>query len=172
MDPVIELLKIIIPAGIVFLTSFYVIKNFLDNETKKRMLEIKGAGKELLTPIRLQAYERIILFLERISPNSLVMRVNKPTITSRQLHSELVAAIRAEFEHNLSQQIYMSASAWEMVKNAKEETTKLINLLAIKVPENAPGAELAQLIVEAGGKTKLPTQMAIEFIKKEIAQNF
>ncbi|MBI2270903.1 MAG: hypothetical protein HYU69_11210 [Bacteroidetes bacterium] len=173
MDPFIELLKIIIPALIVFLTSFYLLKNFLDNEIRKKMMELKGANKELLTPIRLQAYERVVLFLERISPNSLVMRVNRPTLSSKQLHVELVAAVRTEFEHNLSQQIYMSTGAWDMVKNAKEEITKLINLVAMKVPENTPGGELAQLIVDSASKlNKLPTTLAIEYIKKEIGQTF
>lgn len=173
MDPFVELLKIIIPALIVFLTSFYLLKNFLDNETRKKMMELKSANKELLTPIRLQAYERVVLFLERISPNSLVMRVNRPTLSSKQLHIELVAAVRAEFEHNLSQQIYMSTGAWDMVKNAKEEITKLINLVAMKVPENTPGGELAQLIVDSASKlNKLPTTLAIEYIKKEIGQTF
>jgi len=173
MDPFIEFLKIIAPAVIVFLTSFYLIRNFLDNDAKKRLFELKSANKELLTPIRLQAYERVILLLERMSPNSLVMRVSKPTQSARQLHAELIATIRTEFEHNLSQQIYMSVGAWEMVKNAKEETSKLVNLLAMKVPEKAPGTELAQLILETAGKlAKLPTASAIEYIKKEIAQNF
>ncbi|MBL7891943.1 MAG: hypothetical protein JNL63_04895 [Bacteroidia bacterium] len=173
MDPFIELLKIIIPAIIVFLTSFYLLKNFLDNETRKKMMELKSANKELLTPIRLQAYERVVLFLERISPNSLVMRINRPTLSSKQLHLELVAAVRTEFEHNLSQQIYMSTGAWDMVKNAKEEITKLINLVAMKVPENTPGGELAQLIVDSASKlSKLPTTLAIEYIKKEIGQTF
>jgi len=173
MDPFIELLKIIIPAIIVFLTSFYMIKNFLDNEAKKRLMELKNSSKDLLTPIRLQAYERVVLFLERISPNSLVIRVNRPTLTSRQLHSELIIAIRTEFEHNLSQQIYMSSGAWDMVKNAKEEITKLVNLVSMKVPESAPSNELAQLLLEATSRlSKLPTAMAIEYIKKEIGQNF
>jgi hypothetical protein len=173
MDPFIELLKIIIPAVIVFLTSFYVIKNFLDNSTKKKMLEIKGASKDLITPIRLQAYERVVLFLERISPNSLVMRINRPTLSAKQLHTELVIAIRTEFEHNLSQQIYMSTGAWDMVKNAKEEITKLVNLVSMKIPETAPAGELAQLLVEASSKiSKLPTALAIEYIKKEIGQTF
>ena len=173
MDPFIELLKIIIPAVIVFLTSFFLIKNFLDNETKKRMLDLKSASKDLINPIRLQAYERVVLFLERISPNSLVIRVNRPTLSAKQLHAELVVAIRTEFEHNLAQQIYMSAGAWEMVKNAKEEITKLINLVAMKVPENAPAGELAQFLVESSAKVaKLPTTLAIDYIKREIGQIF
>lgn len=173
MDPILEILKIVIPAFIVFLTVFYVLKFFLENESKKRMIDHKAASKELITPIRLQAYERIVLFLERISPTSMIMRVNKPTSTARQLHSDLLVTIRSEFEHNLSQQIYVSNAAWDGVKNAKEEITKLINLVAMKVPENAPSNELANLLFEACGKlTKLPNQSAIELIKKEIFQNF
>ncbi len=173
MDPFVELLKIIVPALIVFLCSFYLIKTFLDNETRKRLMELKGAGKDLLTPIRLQAYERVVLFLERISPYSLVIRVNKPILSSRQLHTEMIVAIRTEFEHNLTQQIYMSSGAWEMVKNAKEELIKLVNIVALKLPEDAPASELAHMIIDASSAIKvLPTTLAIEYIKKEIGQIF
>ena len=172
-DQFVQILMIVIPALIVFLTSFYLVKNFLDNENKKRMLDVKTSSRELTTPIRLQAYERIVLFLERISPSSMIPRVNRPTLNARQLHSELLQTIRNEFEHNLSQQIYISNGAWEMVKNAKEEILKLVNLSAMKVSETAPSSELAQVIIQASSLAqKLPTQHAVEFIKKEIAQNF
>ncbi len=173
MDPFIELLKIIIPSIVVFLTAFYLIKNFLDNESKKRLVNLKIASKELTTPIRLQAYERVVLFLERISPSGLVLRLSRPTLSSRQLHAELISTIRSEFEHNLSQQIYMSNAAWEMVRNAKEEIVKLVNLAAIKIPESAPASELAQLLIESSSRIKsLPTSLAIDYIKKEIANTF
>ena len=172
-DPFVQILMIIVPALIVFLTSFYLVKNFLDNEGRKRAMEVKTASRELVTPLRLQAYERIVMFLERISPNSMIPRINRSTFNARQLHTELLAAIRTEFEHNLSQQIYISNGAWEMVKNAKEEISKLVNMASVKVADNAPGSELAQMIIDVSSAVgKLPTHHAIDYIKKEIAQNF
>jgi len=100
--------------------------------------------------------------------------VNKQGFTVHQLHLELIKTIKGEYEHNLSQQIYMSYGAWELVKNAKEEIIKLINISATKVPHDAPGNDLAMMIlnVTANLGKKLPNDIAIEFIKKEVNQSF
>lgn len=173
MDVLVELLKIVLPAGIVFVSSFYLVKTFLKSEGEKRLLEIKLANQNTITPIRLQAYERVILFLERISPNNLVPRVYKNGMGSRLLQTELLKTIRTEFEHNLSQQIYMSNNAWEMVKTAKEETIKLINIASTKVTDNSSGLELCQAIIQlSASMAQLPAQDAIESIKSEIEQRF
>lgn len=173
MDALFELLKILLPSLVVFGTCYFLIKNFLENDSKKRMIEIRQANQGLVTPIRLQAYERITLFLERITPNSLVMRVYRNGMSAKLLHAELVKTIREEFEHNISQQIYMSNTAWEVVRTAKEEITKLVNIAASSVPEGASGMELSQKIIEVSAQVKrLPTLVAVEAIKKEIAKTF
>lgn len=173
MNVIIDIILVLIAAGAVFATSYFTVKNFLDNESKKRLTELRQANQSLITPIRLQAYERVVLFLERISPNSLVMRVHRNGMSALLLQSELIKTIRSEFEHNLSQQIYMSNNSWQMVITAKEEIIKLVNISATKVPETATGLELAQTILSISSQiNKLPTQVAIEYIKKEIGQNF
>ena len=100
-----------------------------------------------VTPIKLQAYERIVLFLERISLESLLVRVSSPEMTASQLHTALLNCIRSEFEHNLSQQIYMSPQAWEVVKNARSNTIKIINSEAEKIKGNAPGIEFSKHLI-------------------------
>jgi hypothetical protein len=166
-------LKMIIPAFIVFLTAYYLVKNFLDNDARKRLTEIRIANQGIITPTRLQAYERIALFLERISPNSLIPRVNKPGMSARLLQTELIKAIRTEFEHNLSQQIYISGHAWEMVKTAKEEIIKLVNISSTKIPDTASSIDLSQMIINISAQVaKLPTDVALEYIKREVGQNF
>ncbi|MEO6882911.1 MAG: hypothetical protein ABI199_02675 [Bacteroidia bacterium] len=173
MDVILEMLKYILPSVVVFATAYYLVKKFLESENKKRLLELRMANQSNVTPIRLQAYERIALFLERISPTNLIMRINKSGMNSSQLQLELIKNIRSEFEHNLSQQIYMSNAAWEMVKTAKEEVIKLVNIAGTKVSNGASGNDLAQAIIEISLQVeKLPTQMAIEYMKREIAQNF
>jgi hypothetical protein len=172
MDELYEIVKIILPAGIVFLTTYYLVKNFLDHESRKKNLDLKLANQNVLTPIRLQAYERIVLFLERINPNGMVMRANKNT-SAAIFQAELLKTIRSEFEHNLSQQIYMSSKSWEAVIRAKEETIKLINVAATRVNADASGMEMAQTIIAVSSQlSELPTKGAIEAIKKEIAKEF
>jgi len=172
MEPMIELLKILIPAGAVFAAAYFLVKRFLDNDQKRREHELKRSAQGLITPLKIQAYERIVIFLERINPNSLVIRVNKNGMNSRQLHNELITAVKTEYEHNLSQQIYVSYGAWELVKNAKEEVIQLINISSSKVAVEANSLELAIMIlnITANLNKKLPNEIALEYLKKEIAQ--
>ncbi len=164
---------IAVPSIVVFLTAYLILKNFTDKELYKKRYEIKMKNQSLITPIRLQAYERITLFLERIEANSLIMRIQTPTMTVKQLHAELLSNIRVEFEHNLSQQIYISQPAWEVVKSAKENTVKIINSAMDEVKPDDKAMELSKVIfskiIEAG---KSPTRIAVEFIKKEVANYF
>ncbi len=171
-DQLFEILKLILPAGVVFLTTYYLVKNFLDHESQKKTIDLKLANQTILTPIRLQAYERVILFLERINPSSLVMRTNK-SFSASMLQGELLKTIRSEFEHNLSQQIYMSSKSWEALVKAKEETIKIINVASAQVNPEASGMELAQTIINVSSQlSHLPAKEAIDFIKKEIGKEF
>ena len=173
MQDALEILKILIPAAAVFAATFFIVKTFLNNENKRRDYDLRKSQMGLTTPIRLQAYERIIIFLERIEPTNLVLRINKAGMNSAQLHSDLLKTIKGEYEHNISQQIYISAGAWQLVKTAKEETLKLINISVTKIPDNAKGQDLAQIVLQiAAGVEKTPTQIATEFLKREVAQHF
>jgi len=174
MNAVVEILKIILPAGAVFVAVYFLVKSFLDNDHKRREHELRKATQATITPLKIQAYERVVIFLERIHPNSLVIRVNKHGMTAQQLQRELVTTIKTEYEHNLSQQIYMSYGAWELVKTAKEEIIKLVNISSSKVAADANGSDLAVMIlnIAANVDKKLPNEVALEYVKKEIAQTF
>ncbi|MDR2037101.1 MAG: hypothetical protein LBQ60_04190 [Bacteroidales bacterium] len=173
MDNFIDVLKIILPSVILLMAVYYIVGSFFRNSEKRYKLKAVRGNQKLITPIRLQAYERLVLFLERISPESLVMRANYPANTSEQLHNELLQAIRAEYEHNLSQQLYVSIEAWNSVKNAKNYTISLINSAAGEVEDNAPAIELSKKILNMMMELELPpTQKAIEELKKEIQQIF
>jgi hypothetical protein len=172
MDAFIEILKIILPAGAVFAAAYLIVKRFLDNDQKQREMDLKKSNQTLITPLKIQAYERIIIFLERIHPNTLVIRTNKNGFSAQQLHMELIKTIKSEYEHNLSQQIYMSSAAWELVKNAKEEVMKLINISATKVAQDRSSNDLAMVILNVSSNLdkKLPSEIAIDFVKKEITR--
>jgi hypothetical protein len=166
-----EILKITIPSLIVFLTAYFVLKAVLKKEHENRKIEVVLQNKKIITPLRLQAYERIILFLERISPNSIIMRLQTPNMTVGQLHKEMLTTIRTEFEHNLSQQLYLSISAWEEVRNAKEKTIKLLNSCLEDLDLNDNALIYSQKIFETLIEIeKSPTQEAINFVKEEVAQ--
>jgi hypothetical protein len=141
------------------------------NDQDKRRQELILQNSRTVTPIKLQAYERIVLFLERISLESMLLRVSTADMTASQLHSALLSTIRSEFEHNLSQQIYMSQQAWEVARNARSNMIKIINSEAEKMPQNATAMALSkQLLEKIMELDKEPTRVAIEFIKVEVGK--
>jgi hypothetical protein len=173
LNTLVEILKYILPSLIVFLTTWYLASRYFRSEDQKRRQQLSLNNQNLITPLRLQAYERIILYLERINPESLVMRLSKQGMTCQQLQNELLSAIRAEYEHNLSQQIYISNQAWEMLKNAKNSTLQLINEAAEKTDKDLPSINLSRAILESiMAKEKNPASEAILFIKNEINRYF
>ncbi|MCX6334610.1 MAG: hypothetical protein NT092_09950 [Bacteroidia bacterium] len=98
METFYDILKMTIPALLVFFTAWVVIRNMIRNDQDKRRQELVLQNSRTVTPIKLQAYERIVLFLERISLESLLVRVSSPGMTPAQLHSALLTTIRSEFE--------------------------------------------------------------------------
>jgi hypothetical protein len=168
-----EILKYTIPSIIVFITTYYIIHSYFEDQEKKRQVKTSLKNRKLITPIRLQAYERVILFLERISPESLIIRISQPGMTSQQLQTEMLASIRAEFEHNLSQQLYLTDQGWGMVKSARSNTVKLINLAADKIPGDTSYNYLSTSILERIMEAEqTPSSIAIEFLKKEVQTLF
>ncbi len=169
----IEILKITIPALLVFLAGYMALSRLLREDANRRKFEQSLRNQRITTPIRLQAYERIILFLERISPDSLLVRVSQPNMSAQKLQATLLATIRSEWEHNLSQQLYISPKAWDIVKNSKDNLIKLINTASAKVPPQASALHLSQIILEMLMEMEdSPTTKGIDFLKKEVTELF
>ncbi len=173
MESLLENLKYTIPAVIVLLTAYFLLTKFFKNEENKRRYKLVLKNKSQTIPLRLQAYERMVLLLERISPESLLVRNSNPKISNQDLQSVLLADIRSEFEHNLAQQIYLSNESWTVTKGAKESIVKLINLSSSQVKPDGPSLELSKAILENYVKIETsPISVAIEFLKKEVRQFF
>jgi hypothetical protein len=171
MEAIADILKITIPALIVFFTAWLVLKNMISNDQDKRRQELILQNNRTVTPIKLQAYERVVLFLERISLESLLVRVSTPDMSAQQLHSAMLTTIRSEFEHNLSQQIYMSQQAWEVVRNARSNMIKIINSEAEKLKPDSTGMAFSKMLLEKIMELeKEPTRAAIDFVKAEIGR--
>jgi hypothetical protein len=171
MENIYDILKITLPALIVFFTAWVILRNMIKDDQNKRRQELILQNSRTVTPIKLQAYERIVLFLERISFESLIVRVSTSEMTALQLHSGLLSSIRSEFEHNLSQQIYMSQQAWEVVRNARSNMIKIINSEAEKMPPNSSGMDFSRRLLEKIVEMeKEPTRVAIDYINGEISR--
>jgi len=168
-----DILKIVLPALIVFLTAYFLFRDMLENAQKEREFEfrVKNSGK--VTPVRLQAYERLALVLERISPQSLLMRVSPHELNTAEYHQQLLSHIRQEFEHNLSQQIYVSPMLWETIRGARENLIGIINRSAEEVGGDAPALSLSKKIIENYiDEDNQPVVNAMYELKKEIGKLF
>ncbi len=138
-NDILDILKYVIPSLVTFLTAYFILKTFISGEKEKQEMEIRAENYKDSLPIRLQAYERLTLFLERISPNNLISRVNKPGMNARDLQLALISNIRLEFDHNLAQQIYVSTKTWMMIVQTKEEIVSIVNGVSAEMPDTATG---------------------------------
>ena len=173
MNTLIEFGKILLPASLVLYAVFLVVRTSIQKEIELKNLEVRGRSIETILPIRLQAYERITLFLERISPQNLLIRLNTPGLDARDFHKMLLDEIRNEYNHNVSQQVYMTEGVWTSVKNAKEDLVVLINDAAQKVSAEATSIDLAKKIFELALERNIDTiGPALSAVKREIQQTF
>lgn len=170
MDSAWQIVGYIIPALVVFLTTYMVIRAFLDREQKQRAMEFRQSYLRESLPIRLQAFERLTLFLERIALNNLLPRVRKQEMTVADFRTALINNIRMEYEHNLSQQVYLTAETWGMVRSAKEETISIINRNTMTLQPDLPGIELHKKIISelADSDDDAITQKVLVQLKKEV----
>jgi hypothetical protein len=168
-----EALFYLAPSVLVFVTAYMLIKSFIDKEHKIKLIETKMMMQKELLPLRLQAYERLALYLERISPNVMLISHHEPGMTVLVFQQRLLEMLRTEFEHNFSQQIYVSASTWNMTRNAKEEVARLINLAASTLDSEAPAYQLSKKVFDNMLEHEdYPTHRALMAVKAEVAQLF
>jgi len=173
MDNLLIALQYTLPSIVGLGAAVLIIKAFIDKEFRERRNEYVLKNQKIVTPIRLQAYERIIMFLERIGPGNLITRVQEGGMSAKQLQMQLLQQIRAEFEHNISQQIYITDESWEIVKNSKENLIKLINVASKNMNEGSTAFDLTRAILDVYLKVENPPiEIAIKKIKEEFYTNF
>ena len=170
-NKIFEVLAFTLPAIVTGLVAMYFFKTQASNDDKRRNYLIRKEGQKIALPLRLQAYERLTIFLERISPSKLLLRV-KPTGKDPEPYAQkLIGVIEQEFEHNLAQQIYVSDTAWKAVKTSKSVMVKIIRGAAEK-EEVKDAASLQEEIMKATLTKEGPTQAALGFLRLEVQKLF
>lgn len=165
-DQIFQLFAYLIPSVVTGAIAFYFFRMHTNNEEgRRRFLLHKDSQKDTL-PVRLQAYERMALFLERIAIPSLVVRVAPQSDDKNAYENLLVKSIETEFDHNLSQQIYMSDECWNIIKAAKSATIQMIRKAAMSNTETADKLR-EDILNETMDKTS-PSATALTFVKREI----
>lgn len=166
---IIELLSYTIPALITGGVAYYFFSLHTKNEEGRRRYLIQKEAQKNALPLRLQAYERMALFLERINPTNLLLRVSPISSDKNDYQNFLVAHIDQEFEHNLTQQIYISDECWTIVMTAKNATIQMIRKHSLN-PEVSNADKLREAIFNDLLDKQSPSNNALAYIKKEVSE--
>lgn len=166
-----EILKYCIPALIVLLATWIVMYKLFQNEQQKREWELKKAAQKEISPIRLRAYERLALVLERTQPEHLLMDLDVSQFTVPQLQQRLLQTIRLEFDHNISQQIYVSEQVWDKIVAARGQMLAFVSAMAMQLPPDSTSLDYAKTLLTAystNGETA--NENALLALKEEAAR--
>lgn len=171
METFLEILKFTIPSMIMLFGVYLIINKIYKQEDDRRKFELYKLNKDVVLPVRLRAYERIALFLQRTTPESILTRFDFNGLTVLQLQQMLHHAVRDEFEHNVSQQIYISKECWALVLTAKESIIQLINTCAAQLKPEDDAMALAQMLLNTyAANDNTPTEIAMNRLTQEIKQ--
>ncbi len=174
MDIFLEIIKYTLPALVVALVVYIMMRLHHQNNYKLKLLELKSSNGKDIVPLKLQAYERLSLFIHRTSPEQIIPRVTQPGMTAKQLKIALIQTIQSEFEHNITQQVYVSNGIWSAVVAYKNTFANLVNAKAKELEEGKVAYDLGKLIVEEylDNEELLTPQKVNELIQLEVKTMF
>ncbi len=169
MQQVLDIAKYILPSIVVLIATWLVINKFLVNEIEKKRLSIFQKNVNQTLQMRLQAYERLAIFIERLHVTSLISRYYTQQASVQDVQIAMVSGIRAEFEHNISQQIYVSNEVWQTVKAVMEQEITMLNRVGSSCQLGEPAANYIKKLTDfvLTSETTLPTGIALEVINRE-----
>lgn len=165
---------ILAAGGILALAAgYFLIKNDIQNYFRFKTLEVNKDNKTALLPLRLQAHERLIVFIERINPANLLVRLHQPAIELSALQSIILNEIKAEYQHNIAQQLYVDSTSWSVVRKLKDDTIAMINNVVQGLPENSTGVDLSKKVLQHMSTIEEnPYELTINILKKDIQALF
>lgn len=165
----IEILAYTFPSLITGGVAYYLFDSyFKDQQNTRKWLLQKDNRKDTL-PMRLQAYERMTLFVERINPSQLLVRITPISDDKNEYANYVIAQIEQEFEHNVAQQIYISDECWSIITTAKNATIQMIRL-GTKSEKVSDANQLREVILTDLLEKQSPSSAALAFIKNEVGQ--
>ncbi len=165
---ILEIIKVTVPALIVFFTVYFLVKQYLESQYKIRMLDFKQNQQSATIPLRLQAYERLSLFCERISIPGLVLRLRTEGMSASDLRLAMMIAVQKEFEHNITQQVYVSDKLWQIIKISRDDVINSINLVYNDMEPGTDGKTYSKALFSFLQEQQgVPLDTALVAIKKE-----
>jgi hypothetical protein len=161
----------LLPAIVVGIIAYYFFKGHTANEEGRRRYLIQKEAQNQVIPMRLQAYERITLFLERIDLHKLLVRVKPFSEEAAAYEALLVKNIEQEYDHNLSQQIYLTSDCWNLIVSAKNATIHVIRQSAMH-EKNATADKMRESLLRNFMEEITPSQKALVYVRKEVSELF
>lgn len=166
MTEILEVIKYILPALVVFATIYYMMKKYHSQQYDMEVLKFRQGESKNTLPLKLQAYERLALLCERIRPEQLLIRLNTPNMTAQALRNAMLVAVQKEFEHNITQQIYVSDNLWKIITLSKDQVLNLIS--SIQIEEDNVSQSAADEMFKSLSKFNInPVDQALKAIKQE-----
>ena len=163
-----ELLILIIPSLVIFLIVYFLFKKFLDAQLRLKMVDANQKNKSSTITLKIQAYERLLLFCERIQIPTLLLRATKADTTVPASASTMVLMIQQEYEHNVTQQLYVSEQLWEIIQLAKNQMIEILSQVASSLPPDAGVDTLRAALMDYYNKEdRTPIETAKLAIKRE-----
>lgn len=172
MNVIFQTVLLVVPSLLVIFAVYLMLQNFLHIETEKNHKLLSIENRKISLPMQLQAYERLALLMERIAPVALVLRISRPGMTVIQLQKEMVSSIHSEFEHNLSQQIYVSADCWTLIKSTVEETIRLVHSTAGQLTQDSDAATFSALFMQNVLDNNNQTEQTLGLLRLEASRLF
>ncbi len=168
---IISYVAYLLPAIVVGIVAYYFFKSHTANEEGRRRFLIQKEAQKQVLPLRLQAYERITLFLERIDPTKLLVRIKPFSDSKDDYENLLVRTIEQEYEHNLTQQIYVSSECWNLLVATKNATIHVIRQGSMH-EKNGDVDKMRQGIIQNFMEEISPSQKALTYVKGEVSELF
>ncbi|KHJ36746.1 hypothetical protein PBAC_30650 [Pedobacter glucosidilyticus] len=166
-----DVLKYTLSGFFVILGSYFLFKSQFDAYYNLKELEYRSSVLKDILPLRLQAYERMTLFIERINPSNLLLRLHVSGMSAKEMQNLILTEVRAEYQHNLAQQIYLTNDAWQIIKRVKDDTISIINSAIKSLPADASAVDLSKVVFSRlDSIEENPYELALLVIKKDIQE--
>jgi hypothetical protein len=166
---IIELLSYTLPAIVTGLVAYYFFDLHTKNEEGRRRYLLNKEAQKNALPLRLQAYERMSLYMERINPTKLLIRIAPISNDKNDYENLIIAHVEQEFEHNLTQQIYMTDECWTIIVTAKNATIQMIR--KANMSDRVDNADkLREVVISDLMEKQSPSNAALAYIKNEVGQ--
>lgn len=165
---------VLVIGGVITVSAgYYLVKDDIKTYFKLKFSDQRKDNANPLLSLKLQAYERLIVFIERINPSNLFIRLHQPGISLTALQATILNEIRSEYQHNITQQLYISSATWDVVKKLKDDTIAMVNNGVKSLPEDATGIDLSKKVLHhMTGIENNPYDLTLDLIKKDIHQLF